>query len=118
MTKFGLTLEQQIDKKFKQYYLNYKALKKKIKATRETALNHINTNHSLKTKVERIQEQAKKNVDMAYEEIRLTVIGETQTEFLTMLDKEIERAADFYALKTRQGIKDCNSILNNKDNWL
>jgi hypothetical protein len=48
----------------------------------------------------------------------VTPVGEVQSEFLTMLDKEIERAADFYSLRTKQGIRDCNSILANKDTWL
>jgi hypothetical protein len=41
----------------------------------------------------------------------VTPVGQIQSEFLTMLDKEIEKTADFYILKTRKGIRDCNSIL-------
>ena len=55
--------------------------------------------------------------ESTYEEMMLTVVGEAQSEFLTMLDREIERAADFYSLRTKQGIRDCNSILTNKDSW-
>lgn len=34
-----------------------------------------------------------------------------------MLDKEIEKTADFYILRTRKGIRDCNAILQNKEHW-
>ncbi len=34
-----------------------------------------------------------------------------------MLDKEIEKTADFYSLKIRKGIRDCNTILHNKEFW-
>jgi hypothetical protein len=60
-----------------------------------------------------MQQQLFKNADSSqvYEDFMVTPVGQIQSEFLTMLDKEIEKTADFYILKTRKGIRDCNSIL-------
>jgi SPX domain protein involved in polyphosphate accumulation len=41
----------------------------------------------------------------------------TQSEFLTLLDTEIEKTADFFNLRMKKGIRDCNSILHNKEHW-
>lgn len=37
---------------------------------------------------------------------------------MTMLSQEIEKTADFYSSLTRKGIRDCNSILTDRDHWV
>ncbi len=47
----------------------------------------------------------------------ITPVGEAQSEFLSMLCQEIEKTADFYCSLTRKGIRDCNSILTDREHW-
>ncbi len=47
----------------------------------------------------------------------MTPVGEYQSEFLNMLNQEVERAAEQYAQMTRRGIRECNNVLKNREEW-
>ena len=69
---------------YKENYVKYKALKKKIKKTREQATTTLKENQELKRK--KIEIKRNTNDTNAYDDIMLTPVGEAQSEFLTMLD--------------------------------
>ena len=115
MTKFSATLQAQMRQEYRDQYVNYKGLKKKIKKTREQAMGTLKDNQSLKQRVQEIKQNP--NESQAYEDLMMTPVGEAQGEFLGMLDNEVERTSDFFASLTRKGIRDCNMILKNRGEW-
>lgn len=72
---------------YRDQYVNYKGLKKKIKKTREQAMASLKDNQSLKRRVDEIKENP--NESQAYEDLMMTPVGEAQGEFLGMLDQEV-----------------------------
>lgn len=55
------------------------------------------------------------NETEAFEDLKTNKVGEEQTHFLGQLEKEIEKAADFYSSLNRKSIADCNQILKDRD---
>jgi SPX domain protein involved in polyphosphate accumulation len=74
MTKFSATLQAQMRQEYRDQYVNYKGLKKKIKKTREQAMGSLKDNQSLKQRVEEIRRN--QNESQAYEDLMMTPVGE------------------------------------------
>ena len=104
MTKLSATLQEQMRQEYRDQYISYKGLKKKIKKTREQAMGSLKDNQSLKQRVEEIRQYP--NESQAYEYLMMRPVGQAQGEFLSMLDHEVERSSYFFASLTRKGIRD------------
>ena len=74
MTKFSATLQAQMRQEYRDQYVNYKGLKKKIKKTREQAMGTLKDNQSLKQRVAEIK--LNPNESQAYEDLMMTPVGE------------------------------------------
>ena len=81
-------------------------------------MNELNEDIEMKEQMLRIKEKAKVDESQAYEEMMGTVIGEIQKEFLISLKKEIDKTSTFYMQLTKNIIREVNSILKNRDQWM